>query len=89
LLGCSQVAEVSEMSSIVVRFPDGSKKFRFPEKELEEGDTIWHEGARYRVVSVSSDGAGRPVAVVEPESSSLGDLIQSEEGAIRLVPLAG
>jgi hypothetical protein len=68
---------------LVVRFPDGTKEFRYPEKMLEADDVIWHEGARYRVLSISADG-GAPTAIVEPESSSLGELLQSEDGAIRL-----
>lgn len=71
-------------SSIVIRFPDGSKEFRYPERRLEEGDVLWHDGARYRVISVSSDDLGRETALVEPASDALGDLLQSEEGAIRL-----
>jgi hypothetical protein len=73
------------MGSIVVRFPDGTKEFRFPEKMLVEGDVVWHDGARFRVISVSENGDGRAVAVVEPESPSVGELLQSEEGAIRLL----
>jgi hypothetical protein len=73
------------MSSIVVRFPDGTREFRYPQKMLEEGDVIWHDGARYRVISVSTDGdEAPPFVVVEPESPSLDEKLQSEEGAIRL-----
>jgi len=75
------------MASIVVRFPDGSKEFRFPEKMLEEGDVIWHDGERFRVVSVSADDDERAVVMVEPEAG-LADTLRSEEGAVRLVPLA-
>jgi len=73
------------MSSIVVRFPDGSKEFRFPEKMLEEGDAIWHDGQRYRVISVSADGD--QAAVVVELDSTLGDTLRSEEGAVRLEPI--
>ena len=41
------------MGSMVVRFPDGSKEFRYPEKMLVEGDVVWHDGERFRVVSVN------------------------------------
>jgi hypothetical protein len=75
------------MSSMVVRFPDGSREFRFPEKALQEGDLIWHDGARYRVLSVTSDDAGRAVVTVEPQSDDLGDLLRSEEGSVRLVAI--
>jgi hypothetical protein len=75
------------MSSIVVRFPDGTKEFRFPEKMLEEGDAVWHDGQRFRVVvSVSTDGADQAVVVVELDSG-IADTLRSEEGAIRLVPI--
>jgi hypothetical protein len=73
--------------SVVVRFPDGSREFRFPEKPLEEGDVIWHEGQRFRVVHVGFDGGDNPVVTVEPESDDLGELLQSERGAIALVPM--
>jgi hypothetical protein len=75
------------LSSVVVRFPDGSKEFRYPENALQEGDVIWHEGKRYRVVHVGSDDSGRPVVTVEPESDDLEDLLHSERGAIELVPI--
>ena len=74
------------MASIVVRFPDGTKEFRFPEKMLEENDVIWHAGERYRVINVNTDGDERAVATVEPDSG-VGDVLRSEEGAIRLTPL--
>jgi hypothetical protein len=74
--------------NVVVRFPDESRDFRFPEDPLEEGDVIWHEGERYRVLHVASqDGAG-PVVTVEVESDALGDKLRSEEGAIRLTLVA-
>jgi hypothetical protein len=43
------------MASVVVRFPDGTKEFRFPETMLEENDVIWHAGERFHVVSVNTD----------------------------------
>ena len=76
------------MSSIVVRFPDGTKEFRFPEEKLEEGDVIWHDGQRYRVVSVSTDGAEQASVVVQLDSG-FADTLRSEEGAIRLEPTNG
>jgi hypothetical protein len=75
------------MSSVVVRFPDGTREFRYPEKGLEEGDVIWHDGQRYRVVHVSFDDGNQPVATVEADSDELGDMLQSERGAIELVPV--
>jgi hypothetical protein len=69
---------------LIIRFPDGNKEFRYPEKMLVEGDVIWHEGDRYNVISIATDGGGPAIAVVEPEPTSLGEALQSEEGAIRL-----
>ena len=74
------------MSPFVVRFPDGSKEFRFPEKMLEEGDVVWHEGERYRVVHVTTDD-GNSSATVELDSEDIGDLLSSERGGIQLVPI--
>jgi hypothetical protein len=71
---------------LIIRFPDGSREFRFPEKMLEVDDVVWHDGEHYRVISVSPDGSGPHHAAVELASPGLGDLLQSEEGAIRLMP---
>jgi hypothetical protein len=51
------------MTSIIVRFPDGAKEFVYTEKDLQEGDLLWHDGEAYRVVSISKDGDA--VAIVE------------------------
>ena len=75
------------MSSVVVRFPDGSREFRYPEKMLEVGDVVWHDGDRYRVVHVAADDDDRPVVTVEPESDDLGDILRSERGGVELVPV--
>ena len=75
------------MSSVVVRFPDGSREFRFPEKMLEIGDVVWHDGERYRVVHVAGDDEDRPVVTVEPEPDDLGDILRSERGGVELVPV--
>lgn len=74
------------MSYLVVHFPDGSRDFHYPPRALEEGDAIWHEGQRYRVVSVSSD-EDRVTVIVEPDSDDLPDMLRSEEGGIHLVPV--
>ncbi len=75
------------MSSFVIRFPDGSKEFRYPERPLEEGDVVWHEGERFRVLVVHEEANGRQLTVtVEPDSEDIGDLLRSEEGALQLVP---
>ena len=72
------------MSSIKIHFPNGSREFRYPERPLEVGDVLHHDGERYRVLSVSDDnGLGR--ATVELISEDLVDKLQSEEGGLRLV----
>jgi hypothetical protein len=74
------------MRVIVVRFPDGSKEFRFPDRELVEGDVVWHDGERYRVIHVLNADGGPPTLTVEPDSDELGDLLASERGGMQLVP---
>jgi hypothetical protein len=79
------VETMEAIRSIYVRFPDGTREFLYPSRELEEGDSIWHDGTRYRVLSIAQTD-GQPYTVtVEPETDSLGDLLRSEEGAVRLV----
>jgi hypothetical protein len=74
---------------LVVRFPDGSKEFRYPDRPLEVGDAVWHDGKRYHVVSISQNGDGDQLTVtVEPDPQSLGDILASEEGAL-VLELAG
>ena len=75
------------MSSITVRFPDGTKEFRFPDKLPAEGDAVWHEGQRFRVVSVQSTGDEHAVVIVEADSSFT-DTLRSEQGALVLEPLS-
>jgi hypothetical protein len=75
------------MGSMVVRFPDGSKEFRYPEKMLVEGDVVWHDGERFRVISVNMDEKDSAVVIVEAYSS-IGDMLRSEEGAIHLVEIS-
>jgi hypothetical protein len=75
------------MSSIYVRFPDGSREFVYPSRELQEGDSIWHDGTRYRILSIATNDGQPQTVIVEPEVDKLGDLLRSEEGALRLVPV--
>jgi len=72
---------------MVVRFPDGSKEFRYPEKMLVESDVVWHDGQRFRVISVNTDDQDRAVVIVEADSDDLGELLRSEEGAIHLAEI--
>ena len=75
------------MPALIVRFPDGSREFRYPDRPVEVGGAIWHDNVRYHVVSVTEDGDGDQVTVtVEPDPESIGDLLSSEEGALVLVP---
>lgn len=74
------------MRNVVVRFPDGSRVFRYPEEPLAEGDVIWHEGERYRVLHIGTDDGVNPVVTVEPDSDDPVDLLDSERGGIVLVP---
>lgn len=75
------------MSSVTVHFPDGSREFRFPTEMLKEGDVVWHEGERYRVIHVASDDQDHHTATVELDSDDIGDLLGSERGGIQLVPV--
>jgi len=71
--------------ALVVRFPDGSKEFRYPERPLEIGDAIWHENTRHHVIATDEDDEGRQVAVtVEPDPQGIADMLGSEEGALVL-----
>lgn len=75
------------MPALVVRFPDGSKEFRYPEQPLEVGDAIWHDGERYRVLQVQEHEGGDLLTVtVEPDPQGLGNILGSEEGAVVLEP---
>ena len=75
------------MPALIVRFPDGTREFRYPERPLEVGDAIWHDNVRYHVISVTEDAAGDQLTVtVEPDAESIGDLLGSEEGGLVLVP---
>ena len=65
-----------------MRFPDGTKQYRFPTQMPEAGAALWHDGERYRVISVSAVGNGAWSLVVESDSST-GDILASEGVAIR------
>ena len=75
------------MPALIVRFPDGTREFRYPDRPVEVGAAIWHDNVRYHVVSVTEDGDGDQLTVtVEPDPETIGDLLGSEEGALVLVP---
>jgi hypothetical protein len=74
------------VNSILIRFPDGTREFLYPSRELKEGDHVWHDGTRYRILSLVQND-GQPVtAMVEPVTDELEDLMRSEEGALVLAP---
>ena len=75
------------MSSIIVYFPDGTREFVYPANALNEGDSIWHDGARYRILSIVQNDGLPLKATVEPDTDGLGSLLTSEKGALRLVPV--
>jgi hypothetical protein len=74
-------------SSIIVYFPDGTREFVYPANPLGEGDVIWHDGARYRILAITQNDGRPQTATVEPDTDDLGALLTSEEGALRLVPV--
>ena len=75
------------MPALIVRFPDGTREFRYPDDPLQLGDAIWHDGTRYHVVSVSENDDGDQVTVtVEPVPEGIGDMLSSEHGAVVLAP---
>lgn len=72
------------MGTFLVRFPDGTREFRSTQDDPEEGDAVWHDGVRFRVLAVEAD-KGRVIAVmVGPDSGDLADLRKSERGALPL-----
>jgi hypothetical protein len=75
------------MSSISIRFPNGSREFRYPERPLEVGDVLHHDGERYRVLNVSNNDDGRDRATVALIAEDLIGKLESEEGGLRLVAL--
>lgn len=74
----------TSMSGFIVHFPDGSKEFRYPARPLEEGDVVWHEGARYRVLAVTEEDGRQATVTVEPDSDDVTDLLTSERGSLVL-----
>lgn len=76
------------MPAFVVQFPDGDKEFLYPAEPLNEGDALWHDGERYRILAITEHENNRDLRItVEPDSDDLGDLLQSEQGGRVLVPV--
>jgi hypothetical protein len=75
------------MSAFIVHFPDGSKEFRYPARPLEEGDVVWHEGVRYRVLAVTEEDGRQATVTVERDSDDITDVLSSERGSLALEPL--
>jgi hypothetical protein len=57
------------MSSMIVRFPDGDRELRYTDQALVEGETIWHDGEPFRVVSVAQDERTAMLTVVVERES--------------------
>ena len=74
------------MDSVFIRFPDGTREFRYGGRDLTAGDRVWHDGKPYRVLAVVADDGGPPVVTVELDSDDLRDLLSAERGGIQLVP---
>ena len=77
------------MDSVIVHFPDGDREFVFPANPLKEGDVIFHDGTRWRILSIVQNDGGPQTATVEPERDGLGNLLTSEEGALKLLRRVG
>ena len=72
------------MSSILIRFPDGTREYRYTGQDVLAGDRIWHDGEHWRVLWVTSNDGGPQTATVELDSDDLTDVLRSEKGAIEL-----
>jgi hypothetical protein len=75
------------LSTIIIRFPDGTREYRYTGRSVEQGDVIWHDGEQWTVLAVVSNDGGPQTATVELNSDGLIDKLQSEKGAVELGPL--
>ena len=69
------------MSTIIIRFPDGTREYRYSGRDVEQGDVIWHDGEEWTVLAVVTNDGGPQTATVEPNADGLKDKLQSEKGA--------
>ena len=74
-------------SVLIVRFPDGTREFRYPKRMPKVGGLISHDGEQFRVVSIHTDGD--VASLVVEGDLGVGDLLRSEEGSIQLDLLIG
>lgn len=72
------------MSTIIIRFPDGTREYRYTGRDVQEGDVIWHDGQEWKVLAVISNDGRPQTATVELDSDDLIDTLRSETGAIEL-----
>ena len=75
------------MSTIIIRFPDGTREYRYTGRDVEQGDVIWHDGDEWTVLAVISNDGGPQTATVELNSDGIADTLMSEKGAIQLGPV--
>jgi hypothetical protein len=76
------------MPAFVVQFPDGDREFLYPAEPPKEGDVLWHDGERYRILAITEHENNRDLRLtVEPVPDDLGDVLQSEQGGLVLVPV--
>jgi len=52
------------VTSILIRFTDGTREFLYPSRELKEGDHVWHDGVRYRILPEREAGGRTPMVQV-------------------------
>lgn len=72
------------MSTIIIRFPDGTREYRYTGRDVQEGDVIWHDGQEWKVLAVISNDGRPQTATVELDSDDLIDTLRSEKGTIEL-----
>ena len=75
------------MGTTIIRFPDGTREYRYTGRDVLEGDVIWHDGQQWKVLGVTSNDGRPQTATVELDSDDLADKLRSERGAIALEPL--
>lgn len=66
------------MSTIVIRFPDGTREYLYKGRDVTTGDRIWHDGEHWRVLAVSSNDGRPQTATVERDSDGLTDVSLGE-----------
>ena len=75
------------LGTIIIRFPDGAREYRYRARDVLEGDVSWHDGRQWKVLGVISNDGRPQAASVELDSDDLMNKLRSESGAIALGPL--